>query len=362
MCVDKVRCEICHKEFSFISAAHVITHGITWKEYKQKFPNTNFASKTYREGQKRDSTGRKYKTWEEKYSPEELEEKRNQFREKLLARKIPKVSKLQKDFFEILKKHINNIVLSYKEKYYEIDIAIPERKIAIEVDGNYFHNYENKPIEQLSVMQKKNIKNDKCKETYLKNKGWKLIRIWEKEITDDVTKAVNKILEECNKPFTSIKYDYFSDGRRTTCLQCNKNLTTKQVFQKNNFCCRSCIYEYRKKEKQKTVVCKECGKEFITVLSGNKSFCDKYCQKLYENKTAKERMNKESIKEAIRNSDYNIKRRENGRIDVVCACGKEFWIHKKSLKNNKSGIFCCCRECYYKYHPRYNKEQKNESK
>lgn len=54
-----------------------------------------------------------------------------------------------------------------------IDEADIEKKVAIFVDGNYWHKYPN------------GRRWDKFCKTYLENKGWKVLRIWESEIKEN---------------------------------------------------------------------------------------------------------------------------------------------------------------------------------
>ena len=62
---------------------------------------------------------------------------------------------------------------------YILDFAIPELKIDIEVDGERWHKIGNK--------------HDRCRNGYLKNKGWTITRFRGKEIKEDVDKCVDKI-------------------------------------------------------------------------------------------------------------------------------------------------------------------------
>ena len=54
-----------------------------------------------------------------------------------------------------------------------LDFAILDKKIAIEVDGEKWHN------------SKEAMKRDRFKDYQLKREGWKVIRIKEKEISKD---------------------------------------------------------------------------------------------------------------------------------------------------------------------------------
>lgn len=75
---------------------------------------------------------------------------------------------------------------------YTVDFACPIKKIAIECDGEYWHAKDVLP-ENMTVVQKKLVANDKRKERYLLVKGWKLYRFWESSILEDVSRCVNEV-------------------------------------------------------------------------------------------------------------------------------------------------------------------------
>ena len=61
-------------------------------------------------------------------------------------------------------------------------------------DGNYWHgNKETMRSGKPNFMQLKNKQNDMIKNWVAKNAGYKLIRIWEKEIEEDYEGIKNKI-------------------------------------------------------------------------------------------------------------------------------------------------------------------------
>jgi DNA mismatch endonuclease (patch repair protein) len=83
-----------------------------------------------------------------------------------------------------------------KEK---IDIAFPSKKVAIFVDGCFWHScpahsHVPKSNEEYWLPKlKKNIERDKAKEERLKQEGWKVIRLWEHELSE-LNIIVQKIL------------------------------------------------------------------------------------------------------------------------------------------------------------------------
>ena len=81
------------------------------------------------------------------------------------------------------------------------DIAIPSKKIAIFIDGDFWHGY--KFSERKKGLPKKywlkkienNIKRDKVNRSKLRRLGWKVLRIWEHEIKKNPEKSINKIVK-----------------------------------------------------------------------------------------------------------------------------------------------------------------------
>ena len=67
-----------------------------------------------------------------------------------------------------------------------MDFAFPEKKVAIECQGTYFHvdprRYPDGPI---NAMQRRNFGRDKAKKKYCNLIGWEIIEVWENEINDD---------------------------------------------------------------------------------------------------------------------------------------------------------------------------------
>lgn len=112
-----------------------------------------------------------------------------------------KVSIPQQSLFDELKILITDeeFVLEYFLWPFSIDIALPKLKLAIEMDGDFYHVNENEGFTIKYPIQKRNKKNDKAKNTFLKNKGWSLIRIWESEYKKDKNKVIQKIMRLINE-------------------------------------------------------------------------------------------------------------------------------------------------------------------
>jgi hypothetical protein len=103
----------------------------------------------------------------------------------IFRRKTSIYKKVESFLLEIFDQLIEKPLPEHPLEVYSLDFGFPNLKIDLEVNGKYFHVdkrfYPNGPINE---MQRKNFQRDKAKKTYLKNKGWKLIEVWETEINN----------------------------------------------------------------------------------------------------------------------------------------------------------------------------------
>lgn len=66
------------------------------------------------------------------------------------------------------------------------DFYLPEYKLFIEVDGDYYHGHPDKyAINELNAMQRRVKQNDIIKEKLAKGLKYGLLRFWERDINDD---------------------------------------------------------------------------------------------------------------------------------------------------------------------------------
>ena len=80
------------------------------------------------------------------------------------------------------------------------DIALPRKKIAVFIDGDFWHGYNFKA--QKERLPKKywvdkietNIKRDKRVRSKLKRDGWIVLRVWEHQIKNNFEKTIEKII------------------------------------------------------------------------------------------------------------------------------------------------------------------------
>lgn len=90
------------------------------------------------------------------------------------------------------------------KKHYDIsgkpDIAFPEKRVAIFVNGEFWHgkNFEILESKLSKFWENKiygNIKRDKKNYKQLKQNGWKLVQIWDKDLNKNFEKEFNKIIK-----------------------------------------------------------------------------------------------------------------------------------------------------------------------
>ena len=75
------------------------------------------------------------------------------------------------------------------------DLAIPERKIVIECDGDFWHaNPAKFPHESLKPIQLSNIRKDREKDSLTELLGWKVYRFFETEIKRNASDCVEKVV------------------------------------------------------------------------------------------------------------------------------------------------------------------------
>ena len=95
--------------------------------------------------------------------------------------------------------------LNFKTYYgvEKIDMAFPEQKIAVFVDGCFWHGcpiHSHKITTNQIYWQTKLARNkerDKQKTEKLRNQGWVVMRFWEHELSD-ISTVVNKIQQMLN--------------------------------------------------------------------------------------------------------------------------------------------------------------------
>jgi len=84
------------------------------------------------------------------------------------------------------------------------DLVFKSRKLVVFIDGDFWHGYDFKNLKNKLKNDfwinkiVRNINRDKEVNSKLQEKGWKVIRIWEHKIREDLNKVANKIVGELN--------------------------------------------------------------------------------------------------------------------------------------------------------------------
>ncbi|MEK9154680.1 MAG: very short patch repair endonuclease [Patescibacteria group bacterium] len=93
----------------------------------------------------------------------------------------------------------------YFQKHYKKcagcpDVAIPSKKIAVFIDGDFWHGYQfNKRKDSLPIKYwlkkiENNILRDRRNRGLIKKQGWKVLKVWEHEIIKSKEKTLEKIV------------------------------------------------------------------------------------------------------------------------------------------------------------------------
>lgn len=132
----------------------------------------------------------------------ELRKKRSLTAKRSLAKRL-KSKKVYSNLNRFLEEQLNSIGLYPESEYpigpYAVDFCFPKEKIVIEADGDWWHAnpefLKERNLKELHPIQKKMKRIDKAKNSYLRNKGWDLIRFWERDLYKKTDKCLKKIKE-----------------------------------------------------------------------------------------------------------------------------------------------------------------------
>ena len=109
---------------------------------------------------------------------------------------------------DLLRKALWRAGIRYRKNYRSLpgtpDIVITKSKIAIFVDGDFWHarGHEHAPGEQSGTNKEfwarklsRNIERDREVNDALMEEGWLVLRVWESEIYKDINRCVEDIME-----------------------------------------------------------------------------------------------------------------------------------------------------------------------
>lgn len=114
-------------------------------------------------------------------------------------------TKAEKIVFRELSKRGIYFQKHYKKAIGSPDIALPSKKRAVFIDGDFWHGYRfsklKKRLPKKYWLGKigKNVERDRIITNKLKKDGWQVLRIWEHEIMEDMEKVIRKIVKQVTR-------------------------------------------------------------------------------------------------------------------------------------------------------------------
>lgn len=121
-------------------------------------------------------------------------------RSEIMSKIRSKDTKIETKVFKELKRRKIYFQKHYSRILGNPDIALPRKKRAVFIDGNFWHGYnfielkKRLPQDYWAEKIKKNVKRDIYISEQLKTSGWKILRVWEHELINDFTFYVDKIV------------------------------------------------------------------------------------------------------------------------------------------------------------------------
>lgn len=132
-------------------------------------------------------------------------EKRSEIMKKIRSKNTKAEILLRKELFKTgLRYRIHN-----KKIFGKPDIVFPKIKLAVFVDGDWWHgrNYKKEFKKYPLFWQEKiktNMKRDRLVNKRLKKEGWYILRFWQKDVERNPKKYADEIIKEINpQRFTS---------------------------------------------------------------------------------------------------------------------------------------------------------------
>jgi len=125
-------------------------------------------------------------------------------RSEIMSRIRAKDAKLEKNFLEGLSAISHEAGYRYRKHYTGLqgkpDIAFPSKKVAVFIDGCFWHGchlHSRVPLSNVSYWEKKlkrNKERDREVNRAAKNKGWSVIRLWEHQVKKKPRWSIDKIM------------------------------------------------------------------------------------------------------------------------------------------------------------------------
>lgn len=88
----------------------------------------------------------------------------------------------------------------YKRAIGNPDIALPRKKKAVFIDGDFWHGYQFSKLKKRLPKKywiakiERNMKRDKSNKAKLLKEGWQVLRIWEHDLKNNFNKSITGII------------------------------------------------------------------------------------------------------------------------------------------------------------------------
>lgn len=122
-------------------------------------------------------------------------------RSEVMSKIRSKETQIEQIVFRYLRKQGVYFQKHYKRAPGSPDIALPKKKIAIFIDGDFWHGWRfsqkkgKLPKKYWLAKIESNIQRDKKNRVKLRREGWKVLRVWEHQLKNQREKYLKKILE-----------------------------------------------------------------------------------------------------------------------------------------------------------------------
>jgi DNA mismatch endonuclease, patch repair protein len=120
-------------------------------------------------------------------------------RSKLMSKIRGKNTNIEKAIFALLRKHKIKFTKHYKDLPGTPDIVFVQERLAVFIDGDFWHGYKYSAWEsKLTIYWKtkirRNMLRDRRNFRKLRRMGWKVKRFWGHQVKKDPQKVINEIL------------------------------------------------------------------------------------------------------------------------------------------------------------------------
>lgn len=142
-------------------------------------------------------------SYEEVYGPEKAAEYKQKLRDASPAR-LAKFERKETEPERVVREILEQLAVPFTSQapigFYTVDFLVHGRKLVIQADGDYWHAHPDKfgsgvGKTPLSDVQRKRRRLDASCDSYLKNAGYGVLRLWECDLHEDPDRCCSRILQ-----------------------------------------------------------------------------------------------------------------------------------------------------------------------